>query len=139
MSSVEWNKGNFIALSALTIKVYMAYKDAPSDHRHISDEVAALQILIGKAAQYFNGNTISSDDRHEGQKILKGCQSILGDLDFLIEKYKRLSSRNKMLVLTGVKSGKKEDIITLQERLISGTVLLNGFVRRFVILPSPIL
>lgn len=130
----SWDAGNFIAISSLAIKVYAAYKDAPDGHRHISDEVAALQILIHKVAQHFKGTTISSDDRHDGQKILKGCYNVLENLHSLIEKHKRLASSNKRLVLAGVSLG-KEDITALQERLISSTMLLNGFVRRFVCFP----
>lgn len=131
MTSAGWNAGNFIAISALAIKVHVAYKGATDDHRYISDDVAALQVLIDKAAQHFKDATISSDDRHYGQKILQGCHNVLGNLLSLIEKHKRLASYNKRLVLTGVSLG-KEDITALQGRLISNTVLLNGFVRRFV-------
>ena len=120
---------NIIATSGLAVRVYTAYKDAPDGYRHISEDVATLQTLIGKAAQHFKGTTISSDDRHDGQKTLKDCQSVLQDLYSFIEKYKRLASINKSLVLDRVKLG-KEDITTLQVRLISNTGLLNGFVRR---------
>ena len=123
---------DIFATSDLAVRVYTAYKDAPNDYRRISKDVAALQILIDKVAQHFKSTTIpNSDDRHYGQKVLKGCQGVLQDLHSYIEKYKRLASMNKRLVLNRVKLGK--DITALRVQLISNTILLNGFVRRFVI------
>ena len=132
MPFVGLDAGSFISISALAINVYAAYKDTPDDHRNISEEVAALQILIDKAAKHFKGAAISSDDCHDGRRILKGCYTVLQDLHSLIKKHKRLASSNERLVLTGVPLG-REDITALQGRLISSTVLLNGFVRRFVV------
>ena len=109
----------------------------PDDYRQISEEIVALQILIGKVAQHFKSTAISSDNCYDGHKVLKGCQSILEDLYSFIEKYKRLSFINKRLVFSGVKLG-KEDIVTLQVRLISNTHLLNGFVRRCVVPAIPL-
>ena len=134
--SFGYGGGDIIAISALAIKVYTAYKDAPDDYRYIAEEVIALQILIDKVSQHFKSTTIGSSDCDDGQKVLKGCQSVLEDLNSLIEKYKVLASTNKRQVFKRVKLG-KEDIATLRQRLISNTGLLNGFVRRFVILAIP--
>ena len=128
--SLGYSVGDFIAISQLAIKVYTAYKDAPDIYGNISDEVAGLQILIDKAEQHFKSATISSNDHRNGQKILKGCQSVLEDLNSLIEKYKSLASTNKRLVFKRVKLG-MEDIATLRARLISNTTLLSSFIRRF--------
>ena len=121
---------DIITVSGLAAKVYAAYNDT-TDYRHISEEVAAFQVLIDKVAQHFKSTTISSDDHYYGQKIFKGCQGVLVDLDGLFEKYRRLSSINKRIALNLIKLG-KEDIRTLHEQLISNTVLLNGYVRRCV-------
>ena len=121
---------DIIVISGLAAKVHAAYNDTP-DYRHISEEVAAFQVLIEKVAQHFKSTTINSDDYYYGQKVLKGCQGVLVDLDGLFEKYKRLCPINKRISLSIIKLG-KEDIRTLHEQLISNTVLLNGFVRRCV-------
>ena len=121
---------DIIVISGLAAKVHAAYNDT-TDYRHISEEVAAFQVLIEKVAQHFKSTTISSDDHYYGQKVLKGCQGVLVDLDGLFEKYKRLCPINKRITLSIIKLG-KEDIRTLNEQLISNTVLLNGFVRRCV-------
>ena len=128
--SLGYSVGDVIAISQLAIKVYTAYKDAPDIYGHIADEVAGLQVLIDKVEQHFKSAAISSNDRHNGQKVLKGCQSILEDLSSLIEKYKSLASTNKRLVFKRVKLG-MEDIATLRARLISNTTLLSSFIRRF--------
>ena len=130
--SFGYSVGDFIAISALAVKVYTAYKDAPDAYRHISEEVVALQILIDKAAQHFKSTTLGRKDLHDGQQVLKSCESVLVDLNSLIENYKSLSSTNRGPFFKRVKLG-KEDIATLRARLTSNATLLSGFVRRFVI------
>ena len=117
--------GDIIAIFQLAVRGYSAYKDAPDDYRHISEEVAAFDILIVKAAQHFKSTTISSSDRYDGQNVLKGCQSVLEDLNSLIGKYRSITS-NRRLVFMRAKLG-LEDIPTLRARLISNTFLLIGF------------
>ena len=94
--SLGYSVGDVIAISQLAIKVYTAYKDAPDIYGHIADEVAGLQVLIDKVEQHFKSAAISSNDRHNGQKVLKGCQSILEDLSSLIEKIGRASCRERV-------------------------------------------
>ena len=125
--------GDSITISSLAIKVYTAYQDGPEDYRHILVDIEALRILIDKVAQHLIGTPMSSVGRSYGQNVLKSCQSVLEDLNSFMEKYKRLASTNKKLVSLG-----KKPIVTLQERLISNTTLLNGFARRFVALVTPL-
>ena len=120
--SFGFGVGDIVTISQLAVKVYTAYKDAPEDYRHISEEVEALQVLIDGAKEHFKSTTISSDNLHKGQKVLKSCHSVLRDLNSLIEEYKSLASTNKRPVFTGVKFG-TEDITTLRARLISNTGL----------------
>ena len=124
--------GDIFTISGLAVKVYTAYKDAPDDYRNISDEVESLQILIDKAARHFKSTTLDNDSRQEGQKALKGCKSILEDLNSLIEKYNSSGSSRTSQVLKRIKLG-TEDIASLRVRLISNTALLNGFIQRLVI------
>ena len=126
---------DIIAISGLAVRVYRAYKDVP-DHRHISEDIAALRVLIDKVASHIKSTTISNHDLHYGQKTLKGCQGVLEDLNSFIEKYKRLASINKRLVFNSVRLG-REDITVLHVRLISNTGLLNGFVRWCVVVHFP--
>ena len=124
--------GDIIVISGLAIKVQTAYKVAPDNYRHISDEVGALRILVNKVAQYFKSTTISSDCCYDGQKVLKGCLRVLEDLNSLFEKYKSRVSTNTRIALEGVKCG-EENILSLQERLIFHIGLLRGFVQRLVV------
>lgn len=128
---------DIIVTSGLAIRVYIAYKDAPDGCQHISDEAAALQILIDRLARHFTSSTIPSGELYDGQKALRGCQGVLQDLHDLMKKYKRLALMNKRLVFRGVKLG-KEDITTLQLRLISNAGFLTGFVQKFVVLAIPL-
>ena len=130
-----WGMGEFIAISGLAMKVYTAYKHAPNDYRHISNEVRSLQIIINKATRYFRSTALSDSDRQEGLEVLKGCRDILEDLNSLIEKYNRLVSANPghWQVLKWVKLG-TEDITALRVRLNSNTGFLNSFIQRFDIL-----
>ena len=121
--------GEIIAISKLAAKVYSAYKDAPSDYRHIAEEVDSLRVMIDKAAQHLQSTILSNSDRQEGQNVLKGCQSILGDLNSLMEKYSRLASANKGQAFQRLMLG-TEDIATLRVRLISNATLLSSFIRR---------
>ena len=123
---------DIIAIVGLAIRVSIVYKDAPVNYRHISEEVTALKLLIDKVAPHFKGTTISQEDYHYGEKVLRDCQSVLEDLNSFVEKYKRLASINGRLIFEGVKLD-KDDISSLQVRLISNTVLLTGFTRRCVV------
>ena len=122
--------GDFISMSTLAIKVYNAYKDAPNNYRHISEDVKPLPILIEKAVSHFESITLSGNDRLLGQEILKGCRSVLEDLYSLIEKYDTLASANTRQVVTKFKLS-TEDIATLRARLTYNTGLLSGFIQRF--------
>ena len=123
-----WGVGDIVLNLAVT--VHAAYKDGPQKYRHISDEVSSFQIILDKAMQYFNSTTLSDKDRQESQKVLKGCQSVLEDLNSFIEKYKSSASATKSQKFKAVKLG-TEDFDTLRARLISNTVLLNRFILRF--------
>ena len=123
---------NIIAIAGLAIRVSIAYKDAPEAYRHISEEVAALKLLVDKVAPRFQGTTLSQEDYYYGEMVFRDCQSVLEDLDSFIRKYHRLASINKRFVLNRLKLG-KEDITALSVRLVSKTVLFNGFVRRCVV------
>ena len=121
-----WGVGDIVAISQLAMKVYAAYKDAPDDYRHLSEEVLSLQIIIDRAVQQFESTTLSSNDRQHGQQVLKGCESVLEDLNSLIEKYTSGKTRQafKKVMLDS------DDIAPLRARLISNTSLLNGFIQR---------
>ena len=124
---------DIIAITGLAVRVSIAYKDASNDYRYISEEVAALKLLVDRVAPHFKSTPMSREEYQYGEKVLKDCQGVLENLNSFIGKYQKLASINKRLVLNRVKLG-KDDITALQVQLISNTVLLNGFVRRCVVL-----
>ena len=108
-----------ITLSKLAVKVSTAYKDAPDapdSYRHISKEVMSLQMIIDKVVQYFENTALSDYDRQLGQEVLESCQSILEDLDSLIE---QCTNFNKVQLSAELKA-----------KLLLNTILLNSFVQR---------
>ena len=130
--SFGFGVGDILAISGLAVQVYSAYKDAPEDYKHISEEVRSLQAIVDEAVKYYEDTVLSGSKRQEGQEALQGCQSVLEDLNSLIEKYRSLASTNKKQVFKRVKLG-TEDITTLRARLTSNTISLTNFIRRFVI------
>ena len=130
MSMFGWGVGDIIAISGLAVQVYTAYRDAPDDYKHISNEVKSLQILIDKAAPYFRGaTTLSNNSRQEGQQALQGCKDVLEGLKSIIEKYNSSNSSRTSQVLGRIRLG-TEDIVSLRVRLISNTASLNAFIQR---------
>ena len=117
---------DIIAISQLAVKVHAACKDAPGDYSHISEEVLSLQIIIDQAGQYFESTPLNDKDRRLGQKVLKGCESVLEDINSFVNKYNSAKTRQifKRVILGS------DDIGTLRARLISNTGLLNRFIQR---------
>ena len=128
-SMLGWGVDGIIAISKLAVKVYTAYKNVPNSCRHVFEEVVSLQIKVYGVLQCYERTTLRGHDRQLGQEVLKSCQSVLEDLDSIIEKYNTLSSANMHQVFKEVQLG-EEDIATLRGRLILNTVLLHGFIQR---------
>ena len=123
-----------IAVSKLAIKVYTAYQNAPGEYKNISEEVMSLRIVVDRAIHYFEGDTLSDNERHEGQKVLQGFQSVLEDLDSLIKKNKSIASakRKRWQFFKRVKFS-NSNITALRRRLTSNGILFNSFIQRFVL------
>lgn len=115
----------------LAEKVCIAYKDAPSNYKNIAQEVKSLQAIIEKTAQHLQSTTLSDNNRQDGEQILKGCKSVLEELNSYIEKNNRSASTNKRLVFKRVKLDRDIDIALLRERLISNVTSLSSFIQRF--------
>ena len=126
--------GDIVAISNLAGKVYTAYENAPGGYKHVTKEINSLQTVINKAAQHLDSTNLSSSDWQEGQEALKGCQSVLEDLNSRIEKVNSLASTTRHLSKRVELDPK--DIATLRARLIFNTGLLIGFIQRFDIPPA---
>ena len=123
-----------MTIAKLAAKVYTAYDDAPDDYKHIAEEVDSLQSMINKAVKHFKSTALSDHDRQEGQKALKGYQSVLGDLNSLIEKYQGLTSATSSQIVQRVKLGTTEDIATLRARLATNAILLSDLFEGLIFL-----
>ena len=127
--SFGWSGGDIFAITQLAAKVYTAYKDAPNDYKNIAEEVKSLESIINQAAQHLKTTTLS-EHQQTGQEILRGCRSVLEDLNSFIKEYKSVASTSRRLNFKRVKVG-TEDIAKLRSRLTSNTILLNSFIQRF--------
>lgn len=115
----------------LAEKVCIAYKDAPSNYKHIAQEVKSLQAIIERTAQHLQSTSLSDNNRQDGEQILKGCKSVLEELNSHIEKNNRSASTNKKFVIKRVKHDKDIDIAMLRAKLTLNATLLSDFIRRF--------
>ena len=128
--SFGFGVGDIMAISQLATKVYTGYKDAPNDYKNVAEEVKSLQIIINNAAHHFKGTYLTENCRKDGQEVLKGCRSVLEDLNSLIEKYKSLASANTSQAFQRIKFG-TEDIPNLRARITSNATFLSSFIRRY--------
>ena len=112
------------ALSELAVRVSTVYKG------HISRKVVALQGLIDGAEQHFKSTTISRSDHHNGQEVMKLCQSVLQDLYSC-----RPSTKGRA---TKKAEPGTQGIAALTAGLTSSAILLNSFIRGFGVSTIPI-
>ena len=116
--------GDILTISILAAEVYNAYKDAPKEYKQVKEDIDSLRITINKAEQFFKRTPLDDDDKPEGRKILKGCQSVLEDLNSLMKKYKTLDRWKRVKLGT-------EGIAELRARLVLHFGLLTAFMQRF--------
>ena len=125
---------SIVAISSLVVKLYKVFKDGSGDYRRISEEAKSLRITVDGAVHFLKSTTLNKRKQLEGREILQGCQNILRDFDAFIKNYKSLASSNQWQWRQVFKrfSPGSEDNTTLRIRLISNTILLSNFIRRFV-------
>ena len=128
--SFGYGVSDFVTISTLATKVIKAYKDAPKEYKGVTEDLASLQVAINSAEKCFKINPLDDGDRLDSETVLRGCQSVLEELNSLSEKYKSLDSMNRRLVFRRVKLA-TEDIATLRARLTSNVALLSCFIQRF--------
>ena len=63
--------GDMITISELAVRIYTAYQDAPENYRHVSEEVAALQVLIDQVEEHLRSSIIGQKEHQNGQTVLK--------------------------------------------------------------------
>lgn len=126
--SFGFSGADFIAVYDLIAKVRTAYKDAPNEYKNIIEEVDSLRLIITNIEN--GNNNLSAKNRQDCQVVLRGCCSVLRDLNSLKEKYNSLASPNKRQFFKRVKLG-TEDIASLRARLTSNTALLIAYIQRW--------
>ncbi|KAL8661975.1 MAG: hypothetical protein Q9202_005101 [Teloschistes flavicans] len=87
--SLGFSVADFITLPQLAYKVYTALKDAPGNHKALSDEVLSLhEALIRLADNSPNPRKhLRSRDREEFTQVVTCCNNALSDVEAILERY----------------------------------------------------
>ena len=130
--SFGFSVGDFLAGGTLVWKVYNAYADAPEQFRNFSREILSLHVVFKKVEdqlrnQGFGSNTLtlSANDTNDLKILHDGLQSIVKELDALLQKYHSLTE-NHSISFYRLRWG-QEDLSGLRERIIVHVGLLTAF------------
>lgn len=134
---------DFVAVGQLAWKIYQScmHKDppynlpinrlsgqqAPEVFRTISETVQSLHCVLEEAADTQISQPLPHRKQARLETILKGCISVLADLQYIVQKYHSLGTEEK-------KSWDRfrlgnEDIAEIRERLRDNVLLLTAFRR----------
>jgi len=134
--------GDLIAVTQLALKSYNAYKSAQGDIENLSDELKSLSKCADNV-RAIPKDCLSDSQLKRREELLKGCYSIVKELNSLLERYKGLDNgatkgckyiknKNKMDTMLEKIKWIKEDPTALRNRLVSNTSLLNSFYMEYV-------
>lgn len=115
------------AICNLAWQIYKLCQDASGSFKNVSSEVLSLHAVLRQAEESLSKTSLS-DSRLAGlTTVIIGCRDVLGDLEALVEKYRRLGGKTQR-VWDRV-GWHTEDIAELRLRLVSNIRLLNAFIR----------
>ena len=97
--------------------------------KNISETLASLHCVLEEAADTQISQPLPPRKQQRLATILKGCISVLADLQFIVQKYHSLGSEEKK-VWDRFRLG-SEDIGEIRERIRDNVMLLTAF-RRYV-------
>jgi hypothetical protein len=98
--SFGFSIGDFITLAQLASRTYNGWKTACGDYADITCNLASFQALMARVEATAKAPDSlfarNPDDLHELKKLLKGCRSLLSELDDIVKRYWGLgTSRRK--------------------------------------------
>lgn len=132
--SFGYGVGDCIAVGQLSWNVYKSCRDAPESFGNISMEVLSLHAVLKTVEESLASRVMSESRLADLATISAGCQSVLQDLQALVDKYESLGSKSKR---TFDRMGwGSNDLAELRARLTSNLVMLNTFMRHAVYSPS---
>lgn len=124
---------DLITVGNLAWRVYKSTKEAPESFRKIHVEVLSLHAVLKEAEETLSHAPLPPARETRLKAIRDGCEGVLQDLDNLVRKYNKLSSKAKS-ILNRIQWG-NEDIVEIRSRLIANVTMLASFVR-YVLLSS---
>jgi hypothetical protein len=119
--------GDFITVGKLVRQAYQLWNDAPDSFKNISSEVLSLHALLNEVDETLSGQPLSRSQQARLATIRSGCDSILRDLQSIVERHKSLGSLNKRA--RDRLTWPSGDIGELRGRLTSNTALIGAFMR----------
>lgn len=133
--SFGFGVGDVLTVSKVAWKVYQGYKFAPEEFNSISKEALALHIVLKEIedAHHDHAGTAWVD---EINPIQQGCESVLRDLQNVLEKYKSLGKLGSCDHWERMKWA-KEDFLQLRRRMVVYTSLLTAFHTTIIAYVSP--
>ena len=132
--------GDTLAVGALVLNVYTAYKGAPEQFRDFSREILALHVVIrkveeqlgisgsgGAVRQSSSGGVarLSTKDGEDLKILYDGLRTIMEEQYGLLQRYQSLTS-NRRNPIDRLRWG-QEDLVGLRDKLRSSITLLNTF------------
>ena len=124
--------GDFLGVGTRVWNVHLAYANAPKQFRDFAHEILSLHVVFKKVEdqlrnQGFGNNTLtlSAKDADDLKILRDGLQTIVKDLDALLQKYRSLKE-NHSISFDRLRWG-QEDLSGLRGRLIVHIGLLTAF------------
>ena len=119
--------GDFVAVGTLAWNIYKSCKAAPVSFSNISNKVLSLHAVLKEADKTISRSPLSPKSQARLNTISDRCQSVLSDLQALVDKYENIETQSKW-TWDHIKWG-AEDIVGIRSRLISNTTFLTASVR----------
>ncbi|KAF6223229.1 hypothetical protein HO133_000071 [Letharia lupina] len=118
--------GDFVAVGTVAWSVYKYCKAAPGSFGNISTEVLSLHAVLKESEETLFTHALPPA-RAERLKVIKdGCDTVLADLQTLVNKYESLGTKSKQ-TWDRMKWG-NEDIAEIRARLTSNITMLTAFI-----------
>lgn len=125
--SIGFSVSDFLKVGELAWKVYKACKSAPESFGNISQEVLSLHALLKEVEEAYSQQPLTESQGERLATVRDGCQSVLDDLQRLVNHYESLGTQSKR-TWDRMRWG-TEEIAELRARLGSNIAMLNGFIR----------
>ena len=125
--SFGYGVSDFLKLCEVSWSIYKACRDAPTSFGQVAQEVLSLEAIMREVGDVLKGESLSPQQQASLQTLRTGCQSVLEELQGLVNKYHSLGTASKK-AWDRLKWSSKS-IGEIRTRLTSNTVLLTAYLR----------